>query len=72
MGRPDTVQDWQLAMEQGMSKAPAIGSVFVVIDEEKATDVRDTVKAASLDVPYGRILFVILKQSDSWAPSVPV
>jgi hypothetical protein len=59
-------------MEQGMSKAPAIGSVFVVIDEEKATEVRATVKAASLDVPDGRILFVIWKQSDSWAPSVPV
>jgi hypothetical protein len=55
-----------------MSKAPAIGSVFVVIDEEKATQVRATVKAASLDVPDGRILFVIWKQSDTWAPSVPV
>ena len=55
-----------------MSKAPAIGAVFVVIDEEKATEVRATVKAASLDVPDGRLLFVIWKQSDSWAPSVPV
>jgi len=55
-----------------MSKAPAIGAVFVVIDEEKATEVLATVKAASLDVPNGRLLFVIWKQSDSWAPSVPV
>jgi hypothetical protein len=66
------VQVWQLAGEQGMRKASAIGSVFVVIDKEKATEVCATVKAASLDVPDGRILFVIWKQSDSWAPSVPV
>jgi len=66
------VQVWQLAGEQGMSKAQAIGSVFVVIDEEKATEVCATVKAASLGVPDGRLLFVIWKQSDSWAPSVPV
>lgn len=66
------VQVWQLAGEQGMSNALAIGAVFVVIDEEKAAEVHATVKAASLDVPDGRLLLVIWKQSDSWAPSVPV
>jgi hypothetical protein len=61
--RPDTERVWQLAGKRAMSKELAIGSVFAVIDAEKATEVRSIVRSASLDVPNGRLLFVIWRQS---------
>jgi len=53
-------------------RGSATGAVFVVVGDEKATEVRSIVEHAALDVPCGRILFVLWTQSDSWSTGIPV
>lgn len=55
-----------------MSKQKSVGTVFVVISDENASQVRKAVKQAEGHVVDGRILFVVWSQGVAWSSSVPV